>query len=309
MNSKSSLPDFYLIGAAKSGTMSLYNYLGQHPQILMHPVNENCFMGLDGADFAQNFQGPVDRHYLDSHCITDLNIYKQGFATAQPHQLLGDASPLYLYSTHALERIAHYTPTAKFVAILRHPADRAFSNWAHFRRGGIEPLADFSDALSAETQRIQEGWGPWPFWHYKQMGFYAQQLTRYYEMFSAENIYICLHKDLKENPLQLVQKIAAFLEVDVTFEADLSVQHNIGGTPRNRQMQHLLTRPNPLKAVAKRLLPTNLKVRLRDGLQRVNSVRPAFDVALRQTLINDYLSDICELESLIQRDLSHWREM
>lgn len=303
------LPNFYLIGAAKSGTMSLYNYLGQHPQILMHPVNENSFMGLDGADYSRNFQGPVDRYYLDSHCIKQLDTYQRGFAAAQPDQLLGDASPLYLYSPHALRRITHYTPDAKFIAILRHPADRAFSNWAHFRRAGIEPLADFSDALAAEKRRIHAGWGPWPFWHYKQMGFYAQQLARYYEAFSAENIFVCLHEDLQQNPQQLLQTIASFLNIDISFEANFSVRHNIGGTPRSQQMHHLLTHSNPLKTVATRLLPTKFRTRLRDRLQNANSVRPEFNSALRHQLVLDYAKDICMLESLIQRDLSHWQEV
>ena len=34
------LPNFFVLGAAKSGTTSLYLYLKQHPQIYMSPVKE-----------------------------------------------------------------------------------------------------------------------------------------------------------------------------------------------------------------------------------------------------------------------------
>ena len=52
------MPNFLIIGAAKSGTTALYHYLNQHPQIYMSPVKEPRFFALEGE--RPDFRGPAD---------------------------------------------------------------------------------------------------------------------------------------------------------------------------------------------------------------------------------------------------------
>ena len=189
---------------------------------------------------------------------------------------------------------------------MRQPADRAYSNYLHYRRAGLEPLPDFGQALAAEAARIAQGWGPWPFWHYRQVGFYAAQLQRYYDRFSQEQIMVCLFDDLQADPVGLLQKMFAFIGVDAAFIPDTAVRHNIGGQPKNRALYRLMTRANPLKTAVKAILPQKIRWRLRDGLHGLNVVTPPFPPALRQRLNADYQADIGQLQDLIGRDLSHW---
>src|SRR5262249_34214537 len=99
--SEQRLPNFVVIGAAKSGTISLYHYLSQHPDLFMCPVNECNFFALETADWNKEYLGPVDRYWVDRHCVKTLEQYRKLFANARANQLIGESSPLYLFSDKA----------------------------------------------------------------------------------------------------------------------------------------------------------------------------------------------------------------
>ncbi len=303
------MPHFLVIGAAKAGTVSLYHYLQQHPQIYMSPVNETNFFALAGLDVNAWFHGPHDREAVAQHCIHTLADYQALFAQARPDHCVGESSPLYLYSHTASAQIKQHVPQVKLIAILRQPTLRAFSNFCHYRRAGLEPLPDFAQALAAEPERIARKWGPWPFWHYQQLGFYAEQLERYYQLFDRTQIFVCLHDDLQTNPTQLWSQLFTFLGVDTSFTPDVSVKHNIGGEPRSQALYALMTRPNALKQIFNALTPMRARRWLRDRIHNANVAQPLLDTAVRQQLNRTYQADILKLQRLIGRDLSHWLEV
>jgi hypothetical protein len=302
------LPDFLVIGAAKSGTVSLYHYLGQHPQIFMCPVNETNFFALDGYDLDSHFRGPGDRETMERHCVKELTNYEALFADAGPDQRVGESSPLYLYSSHAPRRIHHYLPDVRLIALLRHPTARAHANFRHYRLAGIEPLPRFERALAAEEARKAQGWGPWPFWFYRDVGYYGRQMARYCELFDEEQILVCFYEQLRDDPLSLLQTLYAFVGVDERFVPDTSVRHNVGSRPRVRTLQRLMTRPNRLKRTLRALLPDALRRQLRDVLRSWNEVRMELDPALGRRLTQGYLQDMKRLQALVGHDLSAWRE-
>ena len=300
------LPDFLVIGAAKAGTVSLYHYLGQHPQILMCPVNECNFFALEAADWTKHFRGPVDRIYLDQHCVKTLEAYRLLFDKAGSHQIIGESSPLYLFSALAAARIRHHIPNVKIVTILRQPVERAFSNYQHFRRAQIEPIADFREAIRAEPARRAQGWGPWPFWYYSEMGFYARQLQNYCALLGREQILVALYEDLKSNPVGLLKKLYEFVGVDPTYTPDTSTRHNLGGVPRYDWLHRLMVKPNSAKTLVKRLLPNKLRHDLRNRIADWNTEREEIDPNVRAELNRVYRHDILTLQELIGRNLTHW---
>jgi hypothetical protein len=303
--SQMKLPDFLVIGAAKSGTVSLYHYLQQHPQIYMSPQNEPNYWALAGADFATCFQGPGDRQAIEKFYITEQAAYEQLFAQAAPEQCVGESSPVYLYSARAAQQIRAYLPQSKLVAILRQPADRAYSHYLHFRRAGLEPLADFALAVKAEPARIAQGWGPVPMWHYVQMGFYAAQLQRYFELFGRQQVGVWLYEQWLSDPLELLQSIFAFLGVDDSFVPDMAVRHNWQGQSQNKGVLDWLAGRQRLKSWARQWLPAAVYHHLRHQVYR-HSLTPAFDPGLRQELSGLYREDIMKVQAMIGRDLSHW---
>lgn len=302
------LPTFFLIGATKSGTSSLYFYLKQHPDIFMSNVKEPGF-----------FSFPPDQEIWDvrngerqknARAITDLATYQQLFADAT-EKARGEATATYLYFPGTAERIRAAVPHAKLIAILRNPVERAYSAYLHHIREGWEPCATFVEALDAEPKRIEEGWSD--LYHYQNGGFYYQQLSRFYSQFSAEQIKIFLYEDLVQDPQRVTQEIYDFVGVDPEFTPDTSTRYNISGVPKNpllHQVHRFLQRSNPFKNVAKHLLSGKMRSSLkREMIARIeakNLRKPPLEEAAKARLLAAYRDDILALQDLLGRDLSHW---
>jgi hypothetical protein len=225
---------------------------------------------------------------------------------------VGEASTLYLYSPKAPERIDHYIPDAKHIAVLRNPVERAYSAFLFMLRDSRETVSDFAQALREEDARIAAKWGP--VYHYKQRGFYYPQLKRYFDRFDHDRIQVYLYEDLKSDPAGMVRSIFRFLEVDENFVPDVSAKHNVSGIPKSKYLQavYLLVRKqNPVKSALRPLLPTGARSRMRSravrSIQRRNFARPPqMSPEIRAELSEVYREDILKLQDLIQRDLSGW---
>ncbi|MFM2312342.1 MAG: hypothetical protein RLZZ04_1618 [Cyanobacteriota bacterium] len=291
------MPNFLIIGAAKAGTTALYEYLQQHPQIYLTPTKETNFFAFAGEII--NFQGPGDEALKD-FSITDLNTYQAEFEQVTQELALGEACPSYLYFPQAAARIKQYIPDTRLIVILRNPVERAYANFLHIVRDDRETHRDFALALQAEATRIANNW-EW-FWHYIQVGFYGQQLQRYYEMFAPSQIKVYLYEDLKENAIATLQDIFRWLEVDDTFVPDMALRPNKSGMPKNKLLHQILTKPNPLKTLFKPLFPAQI----RQKIQHQNLNTPQISPEVRQQLLDLYRVDILQCQDLINRNLSAW---
>jgi hypothetical protein len=295
------LPNFLIIGAAKSGTSSIFHYLQQHPDVFMPRLKEPRFFALEAQNL--HFNGPGDAG-ATRFAITDLDEYKTLFKAGRDKKAIGEASPLYLYSTDAAGRIHKYIPHSRLIAILRNPVERAFSSYLHLRRDGREPIRDFNEALKAENDRIQKNWTL--LWHYKTAGNYSKQLNRYFEYFQPEQLRVYLFEDLKNNPMALLKDIFGFLEIDSSFEPEIKLHHNVSGIPRSRKLHMFLTGTNQTKRLLKPLIPNRLRQRLVTNTKNRNLRKPHIPEETRSQLIEYFREDILELEKMLKRDLSHW---
>jgi hypothetical protein len=316
------LPNFIVIGAARSGTTALYYYLKQHPQIYMSPVKEPRFFAFEKADL--QFCGPGDAE-LHRSSIINLETYQSLFQGVSNEVAIGEASPVYLCSPKAADRMKAYVPNVKLIAILRHPVERAYSHFLHLVRDGEEPLTDFAQALQAEEARVHNNW---EFrWRYTQLGFYASQLQSYFNSFDRHQIKIYLYEDFETNPGNVLYDIFRFLGVDNIFIPDTSIRYNASGIPRNEIIHTILSRlqkvtqktfdgvpgqeSNPRMHLTKRLsklLFLDKARRIGINLKNQNLVKPQLAPEIRKQLVAVYREDILALQGLIQRDLSHWLE-
>lgn len=291
------LPNFLIIGAAKGGTTSLYDYFKQHPEIYMTPVKEPRFFALENEKLS--FQNPDQA--INQTSVTKLSEYLKLFEGVSGEVAIGEASPLYMYSPKAVERIAHYIPNAKLIAILRNPVDRAYSCYKHLI--ALDPYS-FEDALKAENDRIRKNWAH--LWHYRQGGYYYAQLQRYFEKFDREQVRVYLFDDLKSNPLSITRDAFTFLNVDPSFVPDLS-HKNVSNNPKIKVLQNVVNGKSRIRAFSKKIFPKKLRTDIASYLRGWNSKEfPLIADDVRQQLINDYRSDILKLEQLIDHDLSHW---
>lgn len=296
------VPNFLIIGAAKAGTTSLYDWLNQHPQIYMTPTKETNFFAFEGEEISYP-KGSISEGYLDGF-KTSFESYMEQFQGVTNEIAIGEASPSYLYHTKAAARIKYYCPDVKLIAILRDPVERAYSQFLHHAREGFENCSDFSAALREEDNRILNKW--WWGYFYVDGGFYYTQLQRYFEKFDSSKIKVYLYEDLRSNRYDLIKDIFQFLEVDDNFIPDTSTKYNVTGVPKNKFLHELLSKPNLLKTSLRRIIPQGLRRKLAMNLKNANLVKPEFSLEIRKQLIEIYREDILKLQNLIQRDLSSW---
>lgn len=296
--------DFLIIGAPKAGTTSIYHYLRQHPQIFMSPNKEPHFFAFEGSQ--PNFQGPRDdRAWLNTRSVVELDKYQQLFAEAKPDQKWGEASTMYLYMKESCDRIHHYNPQTKLIAILRQPVDRAYSHYIHMRRDGREWASNFKTAMSKEAERIQMNWSP--AMHYRQVGLYHDQIQRYLREFGPAQVKVYLYDDLVNEPQALYRDLFDFIGVDCV-EIDTSTRHNTTKAIRRNKLLHdFLVNPNGIKTALKKVVPASIRQPLSAKVYQRNStaVQPLSE-DLRQELTASFESEILQLQDLIDRDLSHW---
>jgi len=298
VSNPANMPTFLLIGAGKSGTTSIYNYLKQHPDIYMPRIKEPLFFAFEGQHV--NFCGPGDAE-INARAVTTLQRYQDLFQEGAGHKALGEASVAYLYYPSAAERIRRLVPEAKLIVVLRCPADRAYANYLHALRLGREPLGSFADALDAEPARIAAGWSH--FYHYASKGWYHRQLSHWLKLFPREQILFNLYDDLEQNPAQLMRRIFTFIGVDPNHAISTQKKFNVSGQPMGIRIRNFVQRGSPMAQI---VLPKQMRTTLKNAILKCSLTQGYMPSAVRKELMNAYAPDISKLGDLIERDLSGW---
>jgi hypothetical protein len=291
------LPNFLIIGAPRSGTTTLYVSLKQHPQIYLSPIKEPMFFILEGK--RAEYKG-----HKDPQGVHDQIQYRSLFTEAGVAKAVGEASPCYLSDPIAPRKIKQYIPNAKMIAILRNPVDRAYSHFLFHRMQGVEPIADFEEAMAAEADRIREGWSF--YYDYQEMGFYGRQIERYLSHFPRGQLRFFLLDDLAGKPLELFKEIFRFLEVDDRIRVQAPIRYNHAGMPRNQWFHEFLIRPNAVKNLLKPILSPKVQYYLLSHFMGRNLDRPPLMRDARERILAIYREDILKTQDLIRRDLSAW---
>jgi hypothetical protein len=301
------LPNFLIIGAAKSGTTALHHYLAQHPQIYTSPLKEAKFFAFENQQVSWKGPGDLDEKLLP---ITNLDDYRQLFSAVANEIAIGESSPYYLYSPEAPERIQNYIPEVKLIAILRNPIDRAYSSFLHMMRDGREPIKNFAAALREEEKRINDNWAF--VWHYKNAGFYYTQLKRYFDRFNRGQIKVYLYDDFEYNPLKVMQDIFLFLGVDEVFTPDMSRKYNASIQPKNKaavpknKILHSILESSLVEYPLKTFMDSKSRKKLIFNLKNKNLKKQEISSQVRLDLINSFRDDTLNLQELIGQDLSAW---
>ena len=294
-------PNFLIIGAAKAGTTALWSFVRQHPDVFMPALKEPHHFAFEADRPAPPFKGPGA---TIQDAVTDRAAYRALFAGAGSARAVGEASALYLYLPDAVARIHRELPDVRLVAVLRQPADRAFSSYLHLKRQGREPAPSFESALELEQERIRDGWGF--LWRYRDLGHYPAQVRRYLEVFGADRLLVHLFDDLVAEPLVVLRRTWEFLGVDSSFSPDLSARPNVGGVPRRGWRGRLLGRGSPVRRVAAAIVPSRWRRRAGAVADRHALQRETIASEIRRRLTTEFGPEIEELATLVGRDLRAW---
>jgi hypothetical protein len=288
------LPQFLVIGAAKSGTTSLHEYLRQHPNISLPRRKETHFFISDKKSIPcpENYKGRVLEDTIDT-----LEEYLKEFEVKPEAQLYGEVCPSYLFYPNAPKNIHKYIPDAKIICILRNPVDRFYSNVNYFGNNSFE----FDAIVRSITNKTADQ----DINRFLEIGFYFKLLTRYYEVFPAKNIKVFLFEDLQKQPKKLMNELLLFIGLP-EFPFALGEKFNTTGKMPFR-ITYKLIRSLGIARFFRKVLPAKPYQKLRVLTERL-LIKQADPINLvsRKALQDIYRDDIVKLQSLIQCDLSAW---
>lgn len=201
------MKDRFLIigGTTKAGTTSLFEYLGDHPEICKSSMKETRFF-LDPAY-------PLSSKY---RLEDGIEKYYEYFSSCGQGTVKLEATPDYLYCSKAASNIKSALPDAKLLFILREPVSRLVS-WYNFSK----QIGELPNSISLEQyvrmQVTNKGTGTKQFLRALEQGRYSEYLKEYYRLFSKDKIYIAFYEALSSDVRTLMKDICVFLEIDPRF--------------------------------------------------------------------------------------------
>lgn len=299
-------PDLFIIGAAKSGTTSLYEYLKGHPEVFMSASKEPRYFAPD----LQSWSGHNLRYG------EDLDRYLALFAPAGDEKRLGEASARYIYSHEAPRLIRDFQPKPYIVAMLRNPVDMAYSLHNELVAEGAEDITDFEQALQAEETRRAGGRVPArrnaKMFLYRDRAKYAEQLERWFDTFPRERIHVVIFEDFKDDAAGTFRALLEFLDVDPSYQPPSFSSHNVGWAPRSRTLQKIARMPLPQWLVWKampRVLGEGrarslVRVYQNSAIYRRAERRRPLRPELRRQLEQEFAADVARLSVMLGRDLA-----
>ena len=298
------MPNFFIVGAARSGTTSLDRYLSQHPDIYITPRKETHF--LADTRFPTHFTGPGDER-LNRLLVRDEKQYAQLFADVKGARAIGESSAFYLCFSGTAERIAETVPDAKILILLREPVARAYSSYMMLIRDGRETLG-FEDGLGKEEERRQQGFEP--MWWYKALSLYSSQVKRYLDVFGEQHVKVLFYEELFAMPERVLRDVFAFLGVNDDVTINTSVRYNVSGPPKSRKLYSLLDtfiyNPGPLAHHLKSLLPKHMRITWASKVMNMSLRSVPLDSQMHLRLKEDFAEDVRKLEALLHRDVLCW---
>jgi len=299
------MPNLFIVGAPKSGTTSLYEWLKGHPDIFMSPFKEPCYFA---RDLAWEKSGYYLRHGADRERYLGL------FADAGAAARRGEASTRYLYSREAPRLIADETADPRIVAMVRNPIDMIASLHAHKVAAGTEDL-DLRGALAAEDdrrqgRRIPNNSNP-RLSTYRDRARFGEQLARWLEVFGPERVKVLVLEQVIPDPAPEFGALLDFLDVDPEYRPESFAAHNpahgsrggpIGSLARSRVVQFAAWRLVPRVLGEARTLELVRRV-VQSPVLRRKSARAAVPPDLRRQLEGELAEDVELVSKLVGQDL------
>lgn len=293
------LPNFIIAGATRSGTTSLYHYLIQHPEISFPKLKEPRYFSSYDLKLPQKGPGDIT---VDDKLITSFEEYCDLYFQIN-NKLVGDASSEYLYHhLSSVPKIKEKLGDIPIIFILRNPIERAYSAYNNLVRDGRETLP-FDQAVSAEKRRIDNHFDM--MWHYTAVSKYFESIQHFLKEF--ENVKIIIFEEFILHKESTLNDVFSFLGVD-PISTDTSVVYSKSGKPKSKLVAYVLGRNNSIGNYIRNFL---FKVFKRGFLEKISrffvSDKDSLPMEMKKQLYKEFETDIENLESLININLSSWK--
>jgi len=281
-------PNFFIVGAPKAGTSSLYHYLNEHPEIYMCPEKEPNFFSCQEIK--------AQKLYYRKENIGSLKEYQALFRGVGDEKAIGEASVSYLFYPEVPQKIKNAVSDAKIIIILRNPVKRAFSHYLMDFRLGYTRLS-FEDIIFDKKKH------PLHYQQYLELGLYSNQVQRYLSTFRENDVKIVIFEQFVQDQKNEMFSLLQFLNVNSMYSHQLLKKYNPSVVPKNGYIRFFYGKAG-LRKFLKFVLPESTLNRVarfffKSGLPSLNGETENF-------LKSFYTEDIQKLENLIKRDLKYW---
>lgn len=299
-------PDLFIIGAPKSGTTSLYEYLIGHPGVYMSPVKEPFYFAPDVVT------GPRRRSFRYG---VDEQRYLDLFVNARDEVRVGEASTGYMISERAASLVRQFRPDARVIAMVRNPIDVIHALHNERVSHGVEDITEFESALAVDVdrragRRLPEGSSPLGA-VYLDCGRFGEQLGRWLDELGRDRVHIVVFEDFAADTAGSFRGVLEFLDVDPEYQPTSFALHN----PSHRMRGGILGRirgarvGRTARRLAPRLIGENRAFRWARQIRHSRLARrrgplSPISTELRIQLEETLRPDVVQLSEIVGRDLA-----
>jgi len=276
------MPNFFIVGVARSGTTSLYAYLSDTPGVFMSTEKEPEYFHSHSA------QSRKDR------AIKQQSEYLKLFKGATDEKAIGEASPGYFKNPESAKLIHNAVPTAKIIILLRDPVEWAFSFYLWRRtKGTVEQ--SFHEMIIRNIENNKKG-------IVSELGMYTPSVKNFQDIFGIDRVKVLIFEEFIKETKKTVKGVLEFLGVDAEPPASIEKPYNVYRAPRGKLSQNILTNDR-LVNISRHIIPQSLRWELREKFLFKKESKPKISKDDRHLLEQFFKSDIRELKILLKRDL------
>jgi len=277
-------PNFFIVGALKSGTTSLDAYLNEIPEVYMSPVKE-----------PRHFNNFYDELYLKR--IKETSKYLSLFKKVQNEKAIGEASPTYLFDPDSPKLIKKAVPHARIIISLRDPVERAFSHYLMQKNNGRE-TESFHQVIQRGAKRGKNS----KYNACLDPGLYFNQVSRYFEIFGRDKVKVLIFEEFIKDPKKTIKEILDFLDVKSESLPKIKNTYNVYREPTGK-VADLILKSSTVDKIAVRFIPQSTRRRLKQAITKKPKEKPIMTEMDRLSLESFYYQDVKNLQQLLQRTL------
>lgn len=300
------LPNFLIVGAAKSGTSSLHYYLNQHPEVFLPSyTNEGVKVKEPMFLVKENVFGRVRRG------IWNIEDYKKLFENVKGAKAIGEATVFYLNFYHeSIPKIKQYLgDDVRIVILLRNPVDRAYSAYQHTFRNNVQETLSFEEALAIEEDRYGKDKTITPMTLYKSMGNYCKMVQAFQQHF--KQVKIITYDEFSLQTKSVMEDLFTFLGVQQNVLINYTDKKNVGGWNwTSKSAKNLYLNRGFIKKAGKlviKIFPFIKKAIQKKMIDSNKAIVETMKPETRKYLTAYFKSDIECLEKAINKDLTSWK--
>lgn len=283
--------DFFVIGAQKSGSTSIYRYLLAHPDVFVSQ-RENADYYSYGLGTVEVYERPGVIAKSWANAVKSKDAYRDLFQARTVEKIAGDCSDSQYFYPGTAERIKADHPQAKIIAVLRHPVARAYSGFNHARSSGMEPEADFARCMQ---RSVQQEANLSPIMRYKSLGMYGNLLHPFATAFGRQNILLIDFADVTADFAKVANSLSAFLSIPA-FEIEQVWANRTLVPPASGPGAWIYGLARPLRSALKGTKPHSKRRAAIKAMQKRVFTRPQ---KLPEDMLSQFMpifaDDICQL--------------